>query len=442
MDRERLRLIAATVLAMLLVLGALLGSIAWGLGADRPAPSEASRSEPTAVDELHERGVTGSNVTVGVVSATGVDPSAAGVDDRVVAARAFGTDGVVPASESARHGTATAATVADVAPDAEFYLASFDAATDFTAALRWMRRSNVDVIVAPVSLYARTDGDADVNRAIERTVAAGSIVVVPAGNVGLSHWRGEFAPNRTGTHRFAGGPRTYLRGEDSRVSVWLSWNRSVAPTRAEQTGEDESPSPPFSVELYRETERGSRLVGRSVPYHPSDGRTVRLSRRVDPTGTYFVTIRGPRDPDPVALRLLSPTHTLQYRDRAGSLVAPGDAQRAITVGAWDPRRERVHRYSGAGSTADGRTGVDVVAPSPLEAPPVAAEFDGTSAASAYVAGVAALVRSANPDLAPRQVNAVLAATAGDVGPAGRDPVSGYGVVAPNAAVGRARNLST
>lgn len=440
-DPERLRLVAAAVLAVLLVIGALLGSIAWGLGSDRPAPINGSRSESTAVDELHVHGVTGSNVTVGVVSATGVDPSAAGVDDKVVSARTFGTEGVVPASESARHGTATAATVADVAPGAKFYLASFDTAADFTAALQWMRRSNVDVIVAPISFYTQIDGDTGVNRAIERTVAAGSVVVVPAGNVGRSHWRGKFAPNRTGTHRFAGGPRTYLRGEDSRMSVWLSWNQSVAPTRAGWMHEGESPSPPFSVELYRETERGSRLVGRSVPHRTSDSRTVQLSRRVDPTGTYFLTIHGPRDAGSVALRLLSSTHTLQYRDRAGSLVAPGDAQQAVTVGAWDAQVERVHRYSGAGPTADGRTGVDVVAPSPREAQPVAAEFDGTSAASAYVAGVAALVRSANPDLSPRQVNAVLAATARDVGPAGRDPVSGYGVVAPNVAVDRARNLS-
>ena len=382
MDPVRLRVIASAVLMLFLVFGILIGSIAWGFGAERPVSVGEPRSESATVDELHGRGITGSNVSVGIVSATGVDPSAAGVGDRVTAARAFGTERVAPPPGSERHGTATAATVADVAPDAEFYLASFGTANDFTAALRWMRRSGVDVIVAPVSFYARAGGNSSVTRAIERTVAAGSVVVVPAGNVGLGHWRGEFAPNRTGTHRFAGGQRNYLRGGTSRVSVWVSWNRSVASTRAEATGGDEPRSPPFSVELYRQTERGARLVGRATPHRSPDNRTVWLSGRVDPAGTYFVTIRGPRDADPVALRLRSPTHALQYRDRGGSLVSPGAAQRAITVGAWDLEEGRVHRYSGAGPTADGRTGVDVVAPSPQRAAPVAAEFDGTSAASA------------------------------------------------------------
>jgi hypothetical protein len=43
-----------------------------------------------------------------------------------------------------------------------------------------------------------------------------------------------------------------------------------------------------------------------------------------------------------------------------------------------------------------------------------------------VAGTAALLVDAHPSFAPRDVRAVLRNSATDVGPAGPDPVSGYG----------------
>jgi subtilisin family serine protease len=54
--------------------------------------------------------------------------------------------------------------------------------------------------------------------------------------------------------------------------------------------------------------------------------------------------------------------------------------------------------------------------------------DGTSAATAIVAGAAALVRSKYPNLSAKEVVHRLTATATDKGPPGRDPQYGYGVV--------------
>lgn len=51
---------------------------------------------------------------------------------------------------------------------------------------------------------------------------------------------------------------------------------------------------------------------------------------------------------------------------------------------------------------------------------------GTSAAAAYVSGVAALIMSARPDLSPAQVRQVLTETASDIGPPGIDASSGFG----------------
>jgi serine protease len=64
-------------------------------------------------------------------------------------------------------------------------------------------------------------------------------------------------------------------------------------------------------------------------------------------------------------------------------------------------------------------------------------FNGTSAATPHVAGVASLVLSANPNLSAAQVREVIAQTAVDVGAVGYDALSGSGFVNADAAVRRA-----
>jgi type VII secretion-associated serine protease mycosin len=59
---------------------------------------------------------------------------------------------------------------------------------------------------------------------------------------------------------------------------------------------------------------------------------------------------------------------------------------------------------------------------------------GTSAASAFVSGAAALVRSAHPGLTPAQVKKLLMDTARNAPDCGRDDSRGYGFVDPAAAV--------
>lgn len=59
---------------------------------------------------------------------------------------------------------------------------------------------------------------------------------------------------------------------------------------------------------------------------------------------------------------------------------------------------------------------------------------GTSAASAFVSGAAALVRAAHPDLEPAQIKQLLEDTARDAPDGGRDDSRGYGTVDPAAAI--------
>lgn len=425
------------VLALFLSITLLTGSIAFvglessddGLltaGAGRP-------SEPTNVttqiQALHEAGITGTNVSIGVVVATGVDTSRPSIADSVVATRSFGAEQTVRNGGQNRHGTATTALVSRTAPESDLFVASFDNASGFQRAMRWLRSMDVDVVVAPVSFYGRPgNGSSVASRAVERTVEDGIAVITAAGNVGQGHWMGTFSPNREGVHRFSEDSRNYLRYRSGRqLTVWLSWRPNG------------SHDPNFSVQLYRDLGTSSRLVAQSEPFENDSWPNELLTTEIIPGASYYITVQGPPDAAGTQLRLITPTHTFQYRDRGGSVVAPATAQAAITVGAFDTQTGTPRRFSSAGPI-DGRPGVDVVAPDGQRVVGNG-EFVGTSAAAAYTAGVVALMLEANPTLSPKTIEAILKVTAVDTGAAGLDPVAGHGRVNPRHAVKRARNVT-
>jgi serine protease AprX len=131
------------------------------------------------------------------------------------------------------------------------------------------------------------------------------------------------------------------------------------------------------------------------------------------------------------------------------ITTPADAPGVMTVGAINVQSAAIAPFSSRGPTADGRIKPDVVAPGQfvysVEGSRVAApgnfdadqyvRFNGTSAASPLVAGVAALMLQADPTLTPTQLNDSLRTTATDLGPAGPDTIFGYGLVNATAAVG-------
>lgn len=65
---------------------------------------------------------------------------------------------------------------------------------------------------------------------------------------------------------------------------------------------------------------------------------------------------------------------------------------------------------------------------------------GTSAASAFVSGAAALIRAAHPDLTPAQVKKLLEDTARNAPSGGRDDSRGFGLIDPAAAIKAAARL--
>lgn len=138
--------------------------------------------------------------------------------------------------------------------------------------------------------------------------------------------------------------------------------------------------------------------------------------------------------------------------RNDTVVAPGTAQRVITVGSMmhngtvDFADESVSGFSSRGPNGGERKPNVMAYGEPIMAAQAEPSMDeeasngyrngtGTSQAAAQVAGIVALILQVDRDLEPEEVKAVLLATARDTGPTGWDPAHGHGVVNALFAVG-------
>lgn len=115
--------------------------------------------------------------------------------------------------------------------------------------------------------------------------------------------------------------------------------------------------------------------------------------------------------------------------------SPGAAANAITVGAMADTGEKgfyLASFSSRGPTADGRTKPDIASPgvnitaAKANSANQYVSYSGTSMATPFTAGTAALMLAANPGLTPAQVKSTITGTAQGWGPAGQDVDYGYG----------------
>lgn len=127
-------------------------------------------------------------------------------------------------------------------------------------------------------------------------------------------------------------------------------------------------------------------------------------------------------------------------NKSSEVSFPGNVDGVITVGAIDPYGN-ICDYSNTGKSLDlvafGKFITTTYATDEKTYNPTdyCSDFGGTSAACPQVAGVAALMLSANPSLDEAEVRSILQETAVDLGDKARDDTYGYGLVNASKAVG-------
>ena len=296
----------------------------------------------------------------------------------------------------------------------KFYLLNANGPTMFRRAVRYAIEEKCDIVLFSGTFEGagNYDGRGPINVAVDEAVAAGIIWVNAAGNTGGMVFNGQVELDASG---FLKTPLRFTnRLDENAVTITLTWNDY---RDAEDAGTDND------LDLIVEDWRG-RVVGesklRQVPAgrDAGDGETKNPRERVvltdlaavPPGKEYRVRVKanggtfGPRDRVRV---LLSPARTtpitdpdsgqtflpMQFLDAIprGEIYPPADHAGVVTVGD-------ASTVSSVGPTADGRLKPDVILAESVARFSNGEETVGSSNAAAFFAGVAAVLKAAEPGL--------------------------------------------
>jgi hypothetical protein len=236
----------------------------------------------------------------------------------------------------------------------------------------------------------------------------GALCFACAGNTAERHWSGPYRDDG-GFHAWQTGDR------DNELSPWGRERVSV----------ELCARPGLAFDLHVYEADGLAEVGRSRACDRGDGEPAVVRFEPQPGRTYRVRVahaRGPAGP----FHLAALGANLRHTTPRGSIPFPGDGPHVVTVGAVDTAGRRLC-YSSCGPNSP-QPKPDFVAPVPFPSFCRGRPFSGTSAAAPQAAGLAALLWSRYPDWTADRVRNALRAAARDLGPAGHDHETGYGLI--------------
>jgi hypothetical protein len=237
-----------------------------------------------------------------------------------------------------------------------------------------------------------------------------------------AHYKDTYKAGKNGYTTFRNGGQTLGFSSYSQGTVWieLRW--------------DDWAQRKVDYNLYLYDSTGKTVVASSN--NKQNGATFppteRLAIEIEP-GQYYLAIHAPANSPALRydLHVLGGI-TLSDSDAGESLVTPSDAKGALAVGAVNWRDDILESYSSSGPTADGRFKPEISAPTDVSSAVFRklgvsyTFFNGTSAATPHVAGAAALVLSAFPQMTSDQLQQYLLDHARDLDPPGQDFDFGYG----------------
>ena len=350
-----------------------------------PDPAPRDSETLSVFGAVHDSGVTGEGVRVGIVGSQ-FTAEHGSIRDDVAATRRFsgGSPGLFADTS---HDTAVAEIVSRTAPGADLYLASIGPGgpDSYADAVSWLRAQNVDVVVDAGSYFpASTAGMARMNEAAASVAENGTAFVTSAGNYADRHWRGT---GNDGWVGFGDDTRYNTLGEgeiSGAVSLRLYWQGDAD----------------YDLFLYRAENGDDPLIAKSVTDAAGGGGRTEAIDTTVPEGRYYVAVRGGPDANDTTVDLFSSFHALGVSSESGGMVAPATAEGVIAVGAADAVTGQPRPYSSSGPA------LDISAPDGADTS-AAGEFYGSSAAAPLVAGTLTLMLAENESLAPAGAERVL-----------------------------------
>lgn len=433
-------------------------------------------------DVWHENGDTGAGVKIGVIDAgfkgfsskSSVQAELLCLDS-IVDVTAAVIPEFVPYTESAsdsEHGAAVIETICDVAPDATVYAVNIVDEIEFTYAIDYLTDTvGVDIINASLGFLGNPhDGefglaDSKVNEAVEEHDV---VFTASSGNGHQGHYEGfyeryeqsnpaddpegnidyyyihDFNPSETAQDwgntlngRFLpAGFTIYF------VVTWDEWGVPVTSD--------------FDLLLYREDpnetnpDQKFKVVASAASDNVVSGiPSEKLVFTTTQSGWYRILLAeykqttGNRTPW-IQIIEGSQGATLNYRYDFSSVVSPGSAREAFTVGAaWHNQVDlqlgsfNIESYSSVGPTntqagakplPDGFFQPQVIGATGGSTATYPGGFFGTSGSAPHIAGAAALVAAAYPDYTGAEIETFLTNNVIDEGDTGADYTYGYGYV--------------
>ena len=321
------------------------------------------------------------------------------------------------------HGTQMAEIVHDVAPEASLVLITFND-NYMGEMVDWLLANEVDVVSMSLEW---TDGPLDgthwSSEHIQRGIDAGITWVVAAGNSAKRHHVGttvdkdgdgwvelDNVSTEFNEFRMAAGASAdlLLTWDDAATDLDLCVFDMETLTEGEPTqvdcadGPQGGGEPAIEAMTITNTSDASRRYGYSISHF--SGEEVIYDTRIWGSGY------------------------LQFSNPAASIGVPANMTDALTVGAVAWNTLELQPYSGWGPNMQGVLKPDVVAPDQITTSQWAGVSNtGTSYAAPHVAGVAALMIGAMPDLTPAQVKQRLKDRASQAN--SPDHRQGWGIVA-------------
>jgi hypothetical protein len=405
-----------------------------------PTAIESEGVNLTNADAYHNAGYDGTGVKVAVID-KGFAALFSAISNGQLPADVVKIDctgsSCVPdsfSSETEPHGTAVAEIVHDMAPGAKLYLIKVTDTLDLAYAENYVKDNGIRIVnhslvVANTNFYdgkcwtpgGVPNGVCTANDAYNNNI----LWVNAAGNEAQGHYEAVFSDSdNDGWHNVSDSNEfisiSANHGDTLEVYLtWDAWNSNYT------TNQD------FNLYLYDSSK--TVLVDSSTNMQAGDINQIQLPIEeivytATANGPYYLAIYKKHADPGHTLELYSINYNVSPDVAAHSLLSPGDAAGAMTVGAinysnWTTGPQAV--YSSQGPTTDGRIKPDIMGPDYVSSS-IIGIFAGTSASSPHVAGAAALILDKNPGIPLSQLWNSLTSTAIDMGASGKDNIYGYG----------------